>query len=120
MDTEPSKDHHTSKNESDRISEDAGQNKAETIASARNVADYISSLQDHVPDDVNRVVDAIIAEGGKIPSNLPKLDDQLTMIYPGSDVQDLPGEDLFYEREETPAKETKTSSYTNRVEYEDL
>ena len=93
---------------------------AQEISSVSNIADYISSLHHHVSDEVNRVIDAIIEEEGNVPSNLPKLDDQLTMIYPGSDVEGMPGDDLFFERKTQVAAEIKPSNYTNRVEYEDL
>ncbi|MFK7848479.1 MAG: hypothetical protein AB8G77_24530 [Rhodothermales bacterium] len=93
---------------------------AAEIASADSVADYISSLHYHVADDVARVVDAIIEEEGKMPSNLPKLDDKLTMIFPGSDVQGSSDDDLFFERKEAQPADSKASKYTNRVEYEDL
>ena len=92
----------------------------EEIVSAETVSDYISSLNDHVPDDIARVVDAIIEEEGKMPSNLPKLDDQLSAIFPGSDVEDFDGDDLFFEKKAAPESESKTAKYTNRVEYEDL
>ncbi len=90
------------------------------IASFESVADYISSLNDHVPDDVVRAVDAIIEEEGEIPSNLPKLDDQLSQIYPGSDVQELSDDDLFYRRENVAPPELISTSYKKKVEYEDL
>ena len=113
-------DDQAAKQKESNLAPDAGADDASSPATASSVADYMSSLQHHVPDDVDRVVDAIIAEEGKAPNNLPRLDDQLTMIYPGSDVQELPGDDLFYERGEEPPAKKKTSSYTNKVEYEDL
>lgn len=94
--------------------------EAADIASANSVADYISSLNNHVSDDVARVVDAIIAEEGKLPSNLPKLDDKLTLIFPGSDVQDNGVDDLFYEKKDVETDESKSANYTKKVEYEDL
>ena len=93
---------------------------AEEIASADSVSDYISSLNNHVPDDIARVVDAIIEEEGKMPTNLPKLDDQLSAIFPGSDVKDYSGDDLFFENDSASEEEPKAAKYTNRVEYEDL
>lgn len=119
METAQPDDQPAKQNETDQAP-GAGPENAPSPATASSVADYISSLQHHVPDDVDRVVDAIIAEEGKAPTHLPSLDDQLTMIYPGSDVQRLPGDDLFYERDDEPPAKPKTSRYTNRVEYEDL
>ena len=108
--------------EKPEVSEEiAGIVDAAEIASANSVADYVSSLQNHVADDVTRVVDAIIAEEGKLPTNLPKLDDKLTMIFPGSDVQQDPSDEFFYERKDFVAEEDgKSSNYTKKVEYEDL
>ncbi|MEM8487902.1 MAG: hypothetical protein AAF564_20290 [Bacteroidota bacterium] len=92
----------------------------EKMVTAERVSDYISSLNDHVPDDIARVVDAIIEEEGKMPTNLPKLDDQLSAIFPGSDVKDYSGDDLFFEKESEEESTPKPAKYTNRVEYEDL
>ncbi len=100
--------------------DEVGEEQASGIVSADSVADYISSLNHHVADDVARVVDAIIEEEGKRPTNLPKLDDKLTMIFPGSDVQGSSDDDLFFERKDVQPAENKASKYTNRVEYEDL
>ncbi len=104
--------------------QDALEKQVLEIATSGNVAEYISSLHDHVPDEVIRVVDAIIEEEGNLPTNLPRLDDKLTMIYPGSDVKELPGDDLFFERKEENKEaakvDIKATTYTNRVEYEDL
>lgn len=90
------------------------------LTTAQNISDYISSLHNHVPDDVIRVVDAIIEEEEKIPTNLPKLDDQLEQIFPGSDVKDFENEEFFYEKKDELSEEAKSSTYKKRVEYEDL
>lgn len=103
--------------------------QAEPIASASNVSVYISSLMSHVPDDVNRVVDAIIAEENKRPTNLPTLDDTLSMIFPVSGDSMLQGEESIGTPEVVnrnalksadDESHSKNQKYVKKVEYEDL
>ncbi len=103
--------------------------QAEPIASASNVSVYISSLMSHVPDDVNRVVDAIIAEENKRPTNLPTLDDTLSMIFPVSDDSILQGEASYgtpqvvnqnTQKSSDDESHSKNQKYIKKVEYEDL
>jgi hypothetical protein len=62
---------------------------------SRSISDYISSLMNHVPDEVTRVVDAIIAEENRLPTNLPTLDENLSRIFPISSEE--PGASESYE-----------------------
>lgn len=103
--------------------------QSEPIASASNVSVYISSLMSHVPDEVNRVVDAIIAEENKRPTNLPTLDETLSMIFPVSDETLLEGEKpqdtLHTAGPDSPDASvdesfSKSQKYVKKVEYEDL
>ena len=82
---------------------------ADTVSSD-DVAAYIASLSNHVPEDVSRVVDAIIAEESKLPTGLPTLDEAMSAIYTRVDDEaPIPDE---------PEPE-KTPHYVKRVEYED-
>lgn len=103
--------------------------QSEPLASASNVSVYISSLMSHVPDDVNRVVDAIIAEENNRPTNLPTLDETLSMIFPVSDETSLEGgKPLDTLQTDGPDSNdasvdesfSKSQKYVKKVEYEDL
>ena len=90
-----------------------------TMVSAGEVADYISNLSNHVPDDVSRVVDAIIAEEKKLPRGLPTLDEVMPVIYSNTE-ESLPvGDGIEKNAEEIEPQPGKTHRYVKKVEYED-
>ena len=115
---EASNTNEAEKNEENQESvDDAG------VESSGQVADYIASLMHHVPDDVSRVVDAIIEEESKLPKGLPTLDEAMSAIYSnaasseagGDGLEQLP--DTEQAPEAAPAK--APGGYTKKVEYED-
>ena len=98
--------------------------------STDEIAKYIASLTHHVPDDVSRVVDAIIAEESRLPKGLPTLDESMAAIYSNPDEAPLPLDEEFGMDAEadapseppadmTDSSNDKSLSYTKKVEYED-
>ncbi len=82
-----------------------------------------------MPEDVTRVVDAIIEEENSRPTNLPTLDETLPMIFPVSNDIENPNDEAtavpasqerIEDDEPEESRSDKNQMYIKKVEYEDL
>ena len=99
--------------------------QSDQFANATEVSNYLASLSHHVPDDVRRVVEAIIAEEETVSDNGPKdaaeIDPEALAERDSGQEQQVDLGEIFNTLKKARKQFTqKKFKYTKKVEYEDL